>query len=184
MEVHIRNADFNDFDELIDIVGDYYECHNLNESITDKTKPPWSWISEKNIINKLILNNNKIIGFFIARNIPMNTHLHSFFIRREFRGQGFGKKLLEEHWKYGLLNNNNIDTFSLHVHSKNQFAANFYQKHKYKKIEQFDSLLSKEGGLGNWARNCKQKGQWPLREGIDLYSIDANKATVLCNNKS
>ena len=178
----LRVANFNDFDELIEIIGDYYIKKNLKDNIKDKTKPPWSWINDKNVSYNVLLKDSLIIGFFIDRYIPSNIHLHSFFIHKDFRGLGLGRKLLKEHWENGLQKSSDISSFTLHMHRQNKSAENFYKKFKYEKIKQSKSLLDHKDGLGSWARNCREKDQWPLKYGIDLYHIPARIALQLCDN--
>lgn len=179
-----RIATLNDFDELIEIIGDYYIKKNLKENIKDKNKPPWSWFNDQNVSYNVMVKDSLIIGFFIDRYISSNIHLHSFFIHKDFRGFGLGRKLLKEHWKIGLQKSSNLNSFTLHIHRKNKLAENFYKKFKYEKIQQSESLLLNKSSLGAWARNCRDKDQWPLRYGIDLYYLPARSALQLCDNIS
>ena len=181
-KLSFRFAYSNDFDQMIKIIDDYYEKNNLTENIQNKNNPPWTWINDENVIFKLMVYDKKILGFFISRNININCHLHSFFIEKNSRGYGLGKKLLMEHWRTGFEYLANIKTFTLHVHSINKRAVDFYQKFQYKKVEQSKKLLLDKGGLGFWARNCKDKDQWPLKDGIDLYFSPSNKIKTLCDN--
>tara|TARA_B100000886_G_scaffold322317_1_gene265233 strand:+ start:1995 stop:2585 length:591 start_codon:yes stop_codon:yes gene_type:complete len=177
-----RYAYLNDFDQMIKIIDNYYEKNNLIENMQNKNKPPWIWINDENVIFKLMIYDEKILGFFISRNINMNCHLHSFFIEKQSRGCGLGEKLLIEHWRTGFKYVANIKTFTLHVHSINKKASKFYEKFKYKEVAQSKDLLLDNGGLGSWARNCKDKDQWPLKDGIDLYYLSSKKIKALCDN--
>ena len=181
-KLSFRYAYSSDFDQMIKIIDDYYEKNNLAGNIHNKSNPPWTWINDENVMFKLMVHNEKILGFFISRNININCHLHSFFIEKNYRGYGLGEKLLVEHWRTGFKYVANIKTFTLHVHAINKRAEDFYQKFKYKKVVQSKNLLLDEGGLGCWARNCKEKDQWPLRDGIELYFLPSNKIKALCDN--
>lgn len=174
-----REASAKDIDQMIAIIGDYYIQHNLEDITNCERKPPWIWMSDPQVSFNLMIIDKQIVGFYIARIIPFNYHLHSFFIKKRFRGLGLGRKLLQEHWREGLQKKSfNIKTFTLHVHKTNILGVDFYQKYSYKKVNQSKILLSEDSGLGSWARNCHEKDQWPLRDGIDLYYLSANNACL------
>lgn len=175
-----RKASSNDFDHMIAIIGNYYTQNKIEDNANNKRKPPWIWINDPQLSFNLMIINKQIVGFYIARIIPYNNHLHSFFIDKRYRGLGLGRKLLQEHWREGLQKKSfNIKTFTLHVHKTNILGVNFYQKYSYKKVNQSRILLSEDSGLGSWARNCHEKDQWPLRDGIDLYYLSANNACLI-----
>ena len=180
--ISFREASENDFNNMIKIIGNYYKKLNLPEIHKKKNMIPWIWIKDPCVSFNLIMINEEIAGFFIARTIHLNIHLHSFFIDKKYRRLGLGKKMLFKHWDNGLKKSSKIDTFTLHVHQINKFSASFYKKFGYQKVEQSDDLLILNNGLGSWARNCKTKGQWPLREGIDLYSIKVKRVKTILNN--
>ena len=75
-----RYAHLNDFDQMIKIIDNYYEKNNLIENIQNKNKPPWIWINDPNVSFDLIILNEDIAGFSISRTVPLNIHLHSFFL--------------------------------------------------------------------------------------------------------
>ena len=181
-KVSFRKATKDDFNRMIEIIGNYYQNLNLQNSHNKKNMSPWIWINEVNVSFDLMLLNGEIAGFYISRQVPLNIHLHSFFIDKKFRGIGFGKKLLINHWENGLNKSFNNDTFTLHVHNVNKFAASFYKKFGYIKIEQNDNLLNLKNGLGSWSRNCKSKDQWPLKRGIDLYLLKVKKVKKILKN--
>ncbi len=170
-----RIAQKDDIDDMISIIGDYYDILEIDSAPLDKNKAPWSWISESALIFKVLLINEKICGFFIARHINKSSHLHSFFIKEGYRGKGLGNILLAEHWKDAIKNNPNIETLTLHMHTENTSAIGFYLKHGYQKIIQAPLLFQENSGFGCWALNCKEKDQWPLRSRIDLYGIVLEK---------
>ena len=180
--ISFRKASISDFNIMIKIIGDFYQKLNLPESHTNKNMSPWIWINDPNVSFDLIILIVDIAGFSISRTVPLNIHLHSFFINKKFRGLGLGKNLLFKHWENGIKNSLNIDTFTLHVHQVNKYAASFYHKYGYKKIAQSDNLLLLNNGLGSWTRNCKNKSQWPLKKGIDLYSIKVEKIKTILKN--
>jgi len=167
----LQVAKKSDIDIMINIIGDFYDRLNIYNSLLDKDKPPWIWFSDDSLSFKLLLLNNKVCGFFIARHININTHLHSIFIKKEYQGNGFGGILLKEYWRDAIRNNPNIQSFTLHMHKENISAASFYLKYNYKKILQNPLLVNETNGFGKWAQNCKEKDQWPLKKGVDLYGI-------------
>ena len=160
-----------DIDDMINVIDDFYDVLQINNAPLDKNKAPWSWISDNALSFILLLINNKICGFFIARHIDKNSHLHSIFIKKDYRGNGLGEILLKEHWQNAIRANPNIQTLTLHIHKENITASAFYLKHNYKKISQDPLLVNETNGFGKWALNCKEKDRWPLRKGIDLYGV-------------
>ena len=166
-----RVAKKSDIDDMINIIDDFYEILKIKNAPLDKNKAPWSWINHNDLSFKILLIDNKVCGFFIARYIEKNSHLHSIFIKKNYRGNGFGEILLREHWRNAICFNPNMQTLTLHIHKKNIKASEFYLKQSYKKISQDPLLIYENDGFGKWAQNCNKKDQWPLRKGIDLYGI-------------
>ncbi|MDB2469174.1 GNAT family N-acetyltransferase [Alphaproteobacteria bacterium] len=174
-EISFRKATVNDVNILIDIIGDYYQKLNLSESAMQKGQAPWIWMSDQNVSFTVMLIGTTISGFFVARHIKLNSHLHTFFVSDNFRGRGLGKTLLIRHWKEALSNARPPLTLTLHTHKVNQVTAGFYTKFGYKKLEQTESLPLEANGFGAWANNCRLKDRWPLKVGIELYGIRANQ---------
>ena len=174
-KISFRQALAEDFDTMIEITDDYYHKLNLDKVHLNKNNSPWIWISESNVYFELMSLNEQVVGFFISRQVPLNNHLHSFFIDKRYRGFGLGKKLILRHWRKALEQFPDNDTFTLHVNKINKFAADFYKKFGYKKIKQEKELLLLNDGLGSWARNCETKDQWPLKRDMDLYFVKVDK---------
>tara|TARA_X000000950_G_scaffold248184_1_gene307064 strand:+ start:321 stop:905 length:585 start_codon:yes stop_codon:yes gene_type:complete len=170
-----RNAEKKDIDDMIDVIGDYYSFLKKHKPLVDRNKEPWTWISDYALTFRVLLIKKKICGFFISRHIHKNTHLHSLFVKNNYRNKGLGGVLLKEHWREAIKKNKNLNTFTLHMHSENKSAVGFYLNYGYKKIIQSPLLLKETDGFGSWALNCKKKDQWPLREGIELYGLVANE---------
>ena len=173
-EVNFRTATIDDVDILIDIIGDYYQKLNLNESAKQKRQPPWIWMSDQNVSFTVMLLGTTIAGFFVARHINLNSHLHTFFVSDSLRGLGLGQMLLIRHWKEALTNAKPPLTLTLHMHEVNQVATGFYAKFGYKKLEQIKSLPLEASGFGAWANNCQLKDDWPLKAGVELYGLQAD----------
>ena len=73
-----REASAKDIDQMIAIIGDYYIQHNLEDITNCERKPPWIWMSDPQVSFNLMIVDKQIVGFYIARIIPFNYHLHSF----------------------------------------------------------------------------------------------------------
>ena len=166
-----RAATLEDIDVMISIIGDYYESLHLKEAPPVKGSAPWVWMSDKQVSFTLMLWKSEIVGFFVARHIPLNTHLHSFFVREEYRGFGLGRMLMMRHWEDALEVMPKQQTFTLHMHAGNLRAIKFYTQFGYEKLLQSGELISVQNGFGAWARNCQEKAQWPLRSGIELFGL-------------
>jgi ribosomal protein S18 acetylase RimI-like enzyme len=169
--ISFQVAKKSDIDNMINIIGDFYDLMKIRNAPLDKDSAPWIWISDNSLSFMLLLVNKKVCGFFIARHIDINTHLHSIFIKKEYQGNGLGGILLKEHWRDAIRNNPNIQSLTLHMHKENISAAPFYLKYNYIKILQNPLLVNETNGFGKWAQNCKEKDQWPLKKGVDLYGI-------------
>lgn len=166
-----RAAKVEDIDVMISIIGDYYDGLNLKDAPTVKNSAPWIWMSDKQVSFTLMLWKSKIVGFFVSRQIPLNTHLHSFFVRDGYRGFGLGRLLMMRHWEDALRAVPEQQTFTLHMHAGNLRAIKFYTQFGYEKLQQSGELILAQNGFGAWARNCQEKAQWPLRSGIDLFGL-------------
>ena len=144
-----RNAQVNDIEDMIDIIGNYYEDLGVDCTATNKYREPWIWMSDSSLSFKVLLNDVKIIcGFFIARHIDKNTHLHSLFVRKEYRNIGLGKILIAGHWENAMKVNPGIETLTLHVYKKNTSVINLYSEYGYKKIVQNPLLAQQSNGFG------------------------------------
>ena len=76
--------------------------------------------------------NGEILGFAgILINIDI-VEIMNIVVRKKFRRQGIGKKLLEELIKFAK--NTNLEFMNLEVNSKNQPAIELYQKFGFKQI--------------------------------------------------
>lgn len=171
-DTSFRAAKAEDIDVMISIIGDYYESLNLKDTPPAKGSAPWIWMSDKQVSFTLMLWKSKIVGFFVARHVPLNTHLHSFFVREEYRGFGLGRVLMMRHWEDALEAMPEQQTFTLHMHKGNLRAIKFYTQFGYEKLPQSEELILAQNGFGAWARNCQEKAQWPLRSGIDLFGLE------------
>ncbi len=171
-----RVANKCDIDDMIDIIDDYYGVLQVDSAPLDKNNAPWIWFSDTSLTFVVMLKSNKICGFFIARHIDKNTHLHSLFIKKNYRGNGLGEILLKEHWKDAIRNNPSLQTLTLHIYKENEIALKLYLKHNYILIPQDPLLINETNGFGMWAQNCKEKDQWPLKKNVNLYGVLLNDA--------
>ena len=78
-QVSFRKASVNDVNILIDIIGDYYQKLNLSESAKQKGQSALDLdVRSERFIHR-DADRTTISGFFIARHIKLNSHLHTFF---------------------------------------------------------------------------------------------------------
>ena len=178
----IRDGSASDVGSLISIVGSYYQDLNLETRVDDPKGNPWAWIGEKHITCRILENSMNSIGFYISRHFENTTHLHAFFVRKINRGQGLGRKLILDFVTDALSKNSELEMLSLHMHRVNTQALSFYQKLGFSFIQQHRNINEMAPIVQPWAQNCKKKGVWPLKNGIDLLTISRLKAELLLDN--
>ena len=149
-------ATAEDIDVMISIIGDYYESLNLKDAPPAKDSVPWIWMSDKQVSFTLMLE-IKDSWFLRGTSYSLNTHLHSFFVREEYRGFGLGRILMMRHWEDALEAMPKRQTFTLHMHTGNLRAIKFYTQFGYEKLPQSEELILAQNGFGAWARNCQKK---------------------------
>lgn len=89
------------------------------------------YVIEKNYAQYFLVLNDEVKGWcdIIPKNIPEFSHVGvlGMGLLPEFRGKGFGKKLLEITLKHAK-NINNIEKIELNVFESNKNAINLYKK--------------------------------------------------------
>ncbi len=184
MNIDFIDAKGCDIDNIINMLrSDPSSLENTPFNL-DKNEEPWAWISDSSLTFMVALTDKKICGFFIARHIGKNTHLHALYVKELYRNKGLGKILLLEFWIRALKLNPNIETFTLHVYSKNTNAIRFYLKNGFREIRQKYSLIFDAGGFGSWAKNCSEKGQWPLKNNQLLLGVELKKIVTMVGSDS
>lgn len=108
--LNIFNKSFSDMPH-----GCYYEIEDIEKYLNDNSENRYYLVKDK----------NKLIGFM---NIEIENKVGSFDIGlcNEFRGLGYGKRLLET--AIYTLNGVNVDKVTLTVIEKNSIALNMYLK--------------------------------------------------------
>lgn len=112
--LNIFNKSFSDMPH-----GSYYEIEDVEESLRDNSSNSY-W---------LVSDNNKSIG---VMNIDIENNIGSFDIGicNEYRGLGYGKKILET--AINFLNKSKVDKVTLTVIEKNSRALNMYLNRGFK----------------------------------------------------
>ncbi|MCK4308079.1 GNAT family N-acetyltransferase [candidate division WOR-3 bacterium] len=175
--VKYREANPSDFSRMIGIIKSsflpYYPDGYMpgNQSIR-LDESPYTWHGDSALDWTICELEGEAIAFSLSRLIGLNYHLHCLYVDSRFHKKGFGMQLLIKHWKQGLKVNPHLDTFSLHVDKENTVARGFYEKFEYREVIQENVNLEQEGGLCDWARNCRSHGDWPLRKNHLLYIIE------------
>lgn len=108
--LHVFNQSFNDIPH-----GGYFEMDNVEKFLEDTSENQYYLVKEK----------NEIIGF-LNLEIENKIGMFDMGLRKAFRGQGFGKRLLET--AIHLLNQTSTTSTMLTVIEKNAAAYNLYQK--------------------------------------------------------
>ncbi len=72
---------------------------------------------------------NSICGFSINSNKFGTFYIHFFYIFRDYRNMGIGKKLLER--CESICSNNGLNILHLKCHKDNSEAIKFYSKHGF-----------------------------------------------------
>ena len=118
--LNVYNKSFSDIPH-----GRYFEMGDVDQYLNDNSENRYYLVKDK----------NKLIGFM---NIEVENKVGSFDIglSNEFRGIGYGKRLLET--AIYTLNEVNVDKVTLTVIEKNSIALNMYLKRGFV----VDSILS------------------------------------------
>lgn len=118
--LNVFNKSFSDMPH-----GCYYEMEDIEKYLNDNSENRYYLVRDK----------NKLIGFM---NIEIENKVGSFDIGlcNEFRGVGYGKRLLET--AIYTLNAVNVDKVTLNVIEKNSIALNMYLKRGFV----IDNILS------------------------------------------
>lgn len=116
----------------------FYDIDRVYEIENESFFEPWS---KKILINELL--NNKltkhfvlekegiIVGFYISRFVIDESELDTIAIKKEYRGQGLGEKLMNHYIKY--CKSKGVKKISLEVRVTNEAAINLYEKYGFVK---------------------------------------------------
>lgn len=133
----------------IQLISYKYLKQNLAEFldiISDGTNEYWGEkeflydLPHKWDLSIVLIINNKITGFIIASLKSDYSHIHKFFIHRNFRGLGYGEILLSN-FEERILQNFKINKISLKVYKENFKAIQFYKMHNFIEEDFQDNLL-------------------------------------------
>lgn len=117
-----------------DLVG-VYKLGSAKELSNPDGKPPRKWWIDAFFYEKqfflVVESNKRLIGFALAERTTGDVMLiQEIFIKKEFRGQGIGDrliKILEEKARA-----RKIKAILLYAYAENKKTLHFYKKEKYK----------------------------------------------------
>lgn len=105
-------------------------------------------LENENMIALVAENNEKICGYLLAERKfspylkePNLVHITNFGVKKEIRGQGIGKMLMDRLLK--ICEETNIDEVRLGVFNKNVSAYKFYEQYGFEPFEQRMNLQIK-----------------------------------------
>ncbi|MCL1865202.1 MAG: ribosomal protein S18-alanine N-acetyltransferase [Spirochaetes bacterium] len=115
-EITIRRAQFTDIDLVFEIEQESINSWSCDQFIQE--------LSNRFSIFLVAESKNSIVGYAIAWRVADEIQINSISVKKNFRKQGVGSKLLAE-----IIKNDSDKVFSraiLDVRSKNIEAINFY----------------------------------------------------------
>ena len=93
---------------------------------------PWSLklledlVNQDNVIAKVLLLNNKVIGYYSFYNICGEANINNIAVKSFYHGLGFGNKLMQDIMEE--CEKNNILDITLEVAADNRIALSLYKK--------------------------------------------------------
>jgi len=115
-----------------------FNSNNINDILNiEKTSLFSNWnkqmfldvLLNKNQYFKIILYDNKIVGYIIYSIILDEAEILNVVVDKNFRGLSFGKQLLE--YAISDMKNKKVTKIFLEVASKNNIAINLYKKFNF-----------------------------------------------------
>ena len=121
----------------IDLLGGYFTKQDDNFEQTDYLES----LKNDKIVALVAENNNEIIGYSLGEfkeapylENPNFAHIINFGVRRDQRGQGVGKQLMDAFFK--LCQEKEIKEIRLGVYNQNISAYKFYENYGFRPLEQ------------------------------------------------
>ena len=138
-------------------------------AIDNPEGPPWIWYGDAALFWQLAEMDGQVLGFSLSRHVKRHVHLHALFIHPKFQNLRIGQQFMIRHWKQGILEYPEVDSFSLGVYRKNINGIRFYKKLGYQELDQSSIDPNQDNGLGDWVQNCLTFNDWPLRDGAMFF---------------
>lgn len=97
---------------------------------------PWSkdaiksLLKEDNIIFRVLLNDNDVIGYYSFAHIVDEGHINNIAVKKEYQSKGFGTMLMND--MIDIAKQKNIVALTLEVEEGNDKAINLYKKFDFK----------------------------------------------------
>lgn len=148
----IRKFIKNDLSQVLELCREVRQYHidirngYFNEQNDDFEKLGFlQSIENQNMIALVAKKNEEICGYLLAEKKfaphlekPNVVHIINFGVKKEIRGQGIGKKLLDNLLE--ICKEMNIDEIRLGVFNKNISAYKFYEQYGFEPFEQLMNL--------------------------------------------
>jgi ribosomal protein S18 acetylase RimI-like enzyme len=129
---------------------------------------PWTWRGDTLVQFSAYYSEEALVGMTISRHLTYNSHLHALWVSPTYQNNGIGRVIMSQFFEESNKNKETNLSFTLHIYKRNFQALDFYtRKCGFKTVEVISRLPSNEG-LRQWVTNCRDKNDWPLREGIQL----------------
>jgi len=122
-EIIIRRAQFSDIDSVLEIEQESINSWSYDQFIQE--------LNNKFAVFLVAVSNNSIIGYAVAWRVADEIQINSISVKKSFRKQGIGSKLLAE-----IFMNDSDKVYSraiIDVRSKNTEGINFYTDNGFTK---------------------------------------------------
>jgi ribosomal-protein-alanine N-acetyltransferase len=123
LETIIRKAQFTDIDSVLEIEQESINSWSYDQFIQE--------LNNEFAVFLVAESNNNVIGYAVAWRVADEIQINSISVKKNFRKQGIGSKLLAE-----IIKNDTNRVYSraiLDVRSKNMEAINFYTDNDFTK---------------------------------------------------
>ena len=123
MDIIIREMTVKDIDDILEIEKEVFS--------TPWSKDAFITEIEKNLLAKYFIAelDKKVIGYGGMWLILNEGHITNIAVKKEYRGKGIGKKILEALIQYCSIGN--IDHMTLEVRKSNIIAQNLYKQYGF-----------------------------------------------------
>ena len=117
--------------KIVDFKPDYLS--QVKDILSENFEYPWSdnqILSDNSFsIKKIVLSENKVIGFFAGEIIFSEGTITMIALKKEFQGKGIGRYLMD--WFVYLSKEKGVKNIWLEVSNKNKRAIRFYENYGF-----------------------------------------------------